>query len=816
MKYFLWILFIMILIQVGCKGGHTLPVIPQNDTTPPVWDNTIGIINALPVEDGITVYWGTATDEESPPVVYLVYKDVDDNPWDRIPVLMQTNDPYTFTGLPEEQIYWFGVRCMDSANPSNMDSNAVVIPAYKGTPDGGDRWPPIWDYTIGITLAEPGDKKVTVHWGTATDIHTPPVKYRVYLDTDTYPFDQNFVSLPDNDPFVFTGLENGKKYWFGVRCLDSVDPPNVDSNVVVLSAVPVDDGIDDDPPVWDTTTGVVSLDCGDARITAHWGTATDEETPPVDYVVFLDTDSDPWDKTPVILPANDPYTFTGLDNGQQYWVGVRCQDSWNPPNRDSNTVVMHTSPGSETWVRTWGGTYHDWGTEVVVDKSGNLFVAGQFERTVDFNPGKGVEEHSVDGAEYDVYLSKFDNDGNFKWVITWGAHNQPMADPRDEISGLEVDESGNVYVTGNYGLNVDFDPGSEVCELPSNGGSDIFLSKFDTNGNFIWARTWGGEGNDYAVGSGIDASGNVFVTGAFYGPVDFDPTGGYDEHISFFYPDSGGDAFISKIDKDGNFIWAKTWGGDNSDTAFDAAADTLNNVYITGQYQWNSCDFDPGPGVDFHTYQENGDVYLLKLDSNGNFEWCKTWGGYLQDFGMKIVIDDLNNAYVAGTIEYEVDMDPGPGYDMHFTVWNGSCWAVFCSLSKFNSNGDFQWAESWGGDATNWPHGLATDGETNVYVTGTFWGNGDLDPGPGEQLYNSNDWYDDIFLSEFDLDGHLISARTWDSAEEDRGRSLAIDNSGYVYLSGFFGLTVDFDQGSGPDERSSNGLSDAFIMKLKP
>ncbi|MFH1514383.1 MAG: hypothetical protein ABIG42_02875, partial [bacterium] len=146
------------------------------------------------------------------------------------------------------------------------------------------------------------------------------------------------------------------------------------------------------------------------------------------------------------------------------------------------------------------------------------------------------------------------------WARTWGGANAPGFGFE---GGKEVatDASGNIYVTGYFSDVVDFDPGPGTEEYTANGWSDVYLSKFDPNGNFVWARTWGGAESDEGYAADIDDSGNIYVTGYYRETVDFDPGPGTEEYTS----NDRADVYLSKFDPNGNFVWARTWGGAESD-----------------------------------------------------------------------------------------------------------------------------------------------------------------------------------------------------------------------------------------------------------
>jgi hypothetical protein len=228
-------------------------------------------------------------------------------------------------------------------------------------------------------------------------------------------------------------------------------------------------------------------------------------------------------------------------------------------------------------------------------------VTGQFQASVDFNPGAGVDNHTSNGS-YDAFLSKFDSSGNFSWAKTWGGSNA------EDGLGVAVDSSGSAYATGFFQGIVDFDPGSGIDEHTSNGYNDVFLSKFDSSGNFLWAKTWGGSSTDGSYGVAVDSSGSVYVAGEFRETVDFDPGSGVDNHTA----NGSCDIFLSNFDSSGNFLWAKAWGGTDWDEGYGVAADGSGNAYVTG-YFGMAVDFDPGPGEDLHISKGGYNAFLSKF-----------------------------------------------------------------------------------------------------------------------------------------------------------------------------------------------------------
>ena len=447
------------------------------------------------------------------------------------------------------------------------------------------------------------------------------------------------------------------------------------------------------------------------------------------------------------------------------------------------------------WAARCGGPYGDEGRGVATDSFGNVYTTGIFDLSVKVgDTWYGISEAT---------LRKFSTaDGNHAWSLYWGSDLW-----WDDGNGVATDSSGNVYVTGSFKKTVNFDPGDGSDLHSSNGEDDVFLSKFDSSGNFEWARTWGGPDYDLGYGVAADGLGNVYVTGYFQDTADFDPGGGTEDHTSI----GTADAFLSKFNSSGNFVWVRTWEGSYNlhDRGFGVAGDSSGNVYVTIHFK-GTVDFDPDPvDEDLHTSNGARDVFLSKFDSSGSFIWARTWGGPGYDKSYGVAIDALDNVYITGYFEETVDFDPGGGTDNQTS--NGF-YDVF--LSKFDSSGNFKWARTWGGSSDDKGNGVAADGSGNVYVTGYFRNTVDFDPEGGDP-HTSNGHYD-IFLSKFDLLGAYKWARTWGGPGYEQGYGVATDDSGNIYVTGCFEDTVDFIPGPNEGWLTSQGEEDEFLIKFLP
>ena len=177
------------------------------------------------------------------------------------------------------------------------------------------------------------------------------------------------------------------------------------------------------------------------------------------------------------------------------------------------------SSGNFLWAKSFGGTSSDHGYSIAVDSSGNVYTTGNFNGTVDFDPGAGTSNLTSAGNA-DVFVSKLDSSGNFLWAKSFGGTSFDIS------YSIAVDSSGNVYTTGYFSGAADFDPGAGTTTLTPAVGPDVFVSKLDSSGNFVWAKSFGGTSSDYGYSIAVDSSGNVYTTGPFTGAADFDPGAG--------------------------------------------------------------------------------------------------------------------------------------------------------------------------------------------------------------------------------------------------------------------------------------------------
>lgn len=448
------------------------------------------------------------------------------------------------------------------------------------------------------------------------------------------------------------------------------------------------------------------------------------------------------------------------------------------------------------WAKQMGGTSLDNGQAICVDPSGNLYTTGYFEGAADFDPGPTTTIFTSAGYE-DVFVQKMDASGNFIWARSFGGVGN------DQAYSINTDAAGNIYTIGTFTASGDYDPGPGTVNLICKGNRDVFIQKMDAAGNFLWARSLGDLGNDEGWSCSVDALGNVYTVGHFSGTVDFDP--GPDS--TKFTSAGNMDVFIQKMDAAGNFVWAKSIGGVGNEEAYAVCIDGAGNVYLTGYFA-STVDFDPGPATNNITGPGNSDIYVLKLDASGNFLWARVFGGTNNEVPKAICTDNAGNVYTTGSFKATGDYDPGPG-----TALLGLISVEDIFVQKMDSAGNFQWARAFGGFYIDNAFSIKTDAAGNVYTMGSYNNTVDFDPGAGiTNLYSEGS--EDVFVQKMDAAGNFLWAQSLGGGGQDHGRSICVDAAGDIYTTGFFATVADFDPGAGTFNLTTAGLWDIFVQKM--
>lgn len=402
------------------------------------------------------------------------------------------------------------------------------------------------------------------------------------------------------------------------------------------------------------------------------------------------------------------------------------------------------SNGNIIWIKSLpagidGNNYFTL-AEMVIDRNSNILLYGEFVGTIDFDPGASVFNLNCLGAVSDLFVLKLDSNGNFVWVKQIGyIEENPNAGSLSD-GGLAIDFNLNIFITGTFGVPIDFDPGPNIFYLSPKENAKTFILKLDQNGNFIWVKQIGGapwgNGNNLAV----DKEENIIFGGRLNHYGDFDPSENdyiLGSGIQFNIP------FICKLDKDGKFNWAKCFKGvsPNNDGVNSITTDNNLNVIAVGSFS-NKTDFDPGPNIYYLNGTGPWDTFILKLDKNGDFVWAKEIGhqGTLDECN-DLAVDKIGNVYYSGKFYKELDINPGLD-TFKLTPIGSNANTYFSKLDYF---GNFLWAKQLSKCGSI---SIYVNESENLFLGGSFADTVDFDF-PNSFFLYSNSGSSDAFIAKY-------------------------------------------------------------------
>ncbi len=411
-------------------------------------------------------------------------------------------------------------------------------------------------------------------------------------------------------------------------------------------------------------------------------------------------------------------------------------------NSMPDIIIDSATDHSRAWTKQYGSSDEEEGHSVTTDSSGNIYITGFSDGDLDGNTNSGY---------YDIFLTKFNSNGTKLWTKEYGSRNH------DKGNSVTTDSSGNIYITGFTEHVIDGNTNS--------GGSDIFLTKFSSNGRKIWTKQYGSSSSDYGNSVITDSDGNIYITGTTYGDLDGNTNSG------------STDIFLTKFSSDGTKLWTKQYGSSSSDYGNSVTTDSSGNIYITGETFGD---------LDGNTNSGGGDIFLTKFSSYGWKFWTKQYGSSSSDYGNSVTTDRSGNIYITGTTYGDLDGNTNRGFTDFF-------------LTKFSSDGTKLWTKQYGSGSSDYGNSVTTDSYGNIYITGTFFSRSEQNA--AEDSYN-------IFLFKFSSDGTRLWSKLYGTNSPDIGSSITIDSIGNIYITGeTFGDL---------DGNSNSGYYDIFLTKYEP
>ncbi|HTA28060.1 MAG TPA: SBBP repeat-containing protein, partial [Bacteroidia bacterium] len=407
------------------------------------------------------------------------------------------------------------------------------------------------------------------------------------------------------------------------------------------------------------------------------------------------------------------------------------------------------------WMQHAGGATPDEAYSISLDDSNNSYTTGYFSGTAGFGPSISLSASAVS----DIFITKTNSLGVYKWAVKAGDGGA------DRGLAIKTDKKGNSYITGYYYNTATF--GSQ--NITSAGLQDVFVAKYDRNGNLKWVVSAGGTEADIGNAITLDNSGNVLITGQFTGTSSFG---------SFILTSTNNNinVFTAKLDSsNGNFLWAKSGTGPHTDRGLSVACDPSGNVYITGQFT-DTITFD-----NVHNSPLYDAIFIVKYDNNGNEQWITTAGGGTYNIANAIAVDNSSNVYITGNFQGNLDFFVNPIVTLTNTYFN----RIF--VAKYDQNANLLWEVADGSSNPVTANNISLDPAGNPYIIGSFECvlNGYADR-YGQGTFNTVGYWDVFTAGYAGNNGDWIWSRQIGGHGNNYGNGIAVDSFPDVFTAGSF------------------------------
>ena len=454
-----------------------------------------------------------------------------------------------------------------------------------------------------------------------------------------------------------------------------------------------------------------------------------------------------------------------------------------------------TGTGSYNWGTSVEGTLNfDYPNQLALDNAGNFYVTGKFRGTKDFDPGAGNTATVAVGND-DIFVASYQNDGSFRWVNAMG---WTSADAGNDLDWND----GEIAVTGTFRSTVDFDASAGTASLSSNGSDDIFLARYLDDGSYVSAMNIGNNSNDRVFSLDLNNENDAVISGYFTGNVEMNPNGG-----SIQASTQTTDAFTAVYDTNDELLWYDQVSSSSFAEGISAAFNTANEVYSVGNGQ-DLLDLNPqggGLALDFNAVS-GANLYVTKHDGMGSFNYGlgvnPLSGGSNATTELAMLSD--GSVVSAGYFEGQLFTDEGN------TIQSNGSQSAFISLK--DASGGEQGLAALSGSNNFQLRGLDVDGDDNIYVFGSYFGDFTYEcpGGLATEPANINNLAA-LILMKLDSDLNLIWKETYLNQNAIQNAYDIEVKDDYLLMAGGFQGNLELDAGT---TLSDNGNSDIFLAKL--
>jgi hypothetical protein len=432
------------------------------------------------------------------------------------------------------------------------------------------------------------------------------------------------------------------------------------------------------------------------------------------------------------------------------------------------------------WSFGFGDNEDQYGGLVAVDRQANVVMAGSFRGSMDLGGVVLTSEFSSD-----IFVAKYTPSGALIWARQFGM------DLHDEAcQALDVDDLGNIYVGGTFDFRLNLGGSSLVCDGTS--WPDIYLAKFDPDGNHIWSKDFGDYQREGIYQLVTTGSGDIALAGTFEGTVDF---GSGDLTCV-----GSRDAYIARFDSAGTHVWSDRWGISGYLYCHDVEFFSSGDIVAVFELK-DSADF--GDGV--LTTRGSSDIVLVRYDLSGNHVWSHQFGDSLYDVSKSLAVDSTDYVVIAGWYSGTIEIGG--------TVFTAGASGDIL-IAKFHEGGDPLLVKSIRGGSQSYADDVVIDNDNNFIITGRYSGSINL----GGGLITSY-WGKDLYLAKFHQYGGHIWSEGFPGQYDELVKNLAVSPDDAVLMSGYFEGTVEFggDTLFSPDGNDDwNGFLSRFRIRTEP
>ncbi|CAN1544865.1 Secretion system C-terminal sorting domain [Flavobacteriaceae bacterium] len=467
---------------------------------------------------------------------------------------------------------------------------------------------------------------------------------------------------------------------------------------------------------------------------------------------------------------------------------------------NKNTFIKkYTNNGVAIWSKNIGaassGTANNY-NKINLDSANNIFVTGSYNISSDFDPSTNTNALTPSG--YNGFISKYDTNGNYLWAKNIGTTST------DRVVSSCLDSNGNLYIIGYFSAtSIDMDPSATGTFTLNYSDGRFFFSAFDTNGNFISAKSCIGYYRSIVVDSNYD----INLSGYFSGYGDLDATANTD----YFYSENP-NAFLSKYNFNGDYLFSKQLGNKPalSTTNF-VGVDAQHKIYRAGSFG-GTIDLDPSATTaNIISTGNSSDIFIAKYNTSGGYIWGKTITGGLTKTISAMNADSNGNMYVTGTYSGTVDFDPSA--NAAELIADTTLTNLF--IAKYDTNGNFQWVKTISGNIST-PTEIVFDAIGNFYFKGDYYTDVfDIDPSPSNSIYLTPTGAPDTYFVKFNPQGNLIWAKSingLDSNSFSYSGNIVVKGN-YLYLTGQMNGTYAFDSSNSTINNLTTTSPDGFLAK---